>query len=97
TDHYIRPNYTADVGSLHGTVKGLSSDPASRATVLLQGAWDGSSPVMIAGTVNPLAGDLFLDIGAKGENIDLTKLSTYSQHYAGYKVDSGSLSLDVKY
>ena len=97
TDHYIRPNYTADVGGLHGTVKGLSSDPASRATVLLQGAWDGSSPVMIAGTVNPLRGDLFLDLGAKGENIDLTKLSTYSQHYAGYKVDSGSLSLDVKY
>jgi len=97
TDHYIRPNYTADVGQLHGTVKGLSSDPASRATVLLQGAWDGSSPVMIAGTVNPLRGDLFLDLGAKGENIDLTKLSTYSQHYAGYKVDSGSLSLDVKY
>ena len=97
TDHYIRPNYTADVGEVHGNVKGLSSDPASRATVLLEGRWDGSSPVMIAGTVNPLRGDLFLDIGAKGEDIDLTKLSTYSQRYAGYKVDSGSLSLDVKY
>jgi hypothetical protein len=97
TDHYIRPNYSADVGALHGSVKGLSSDPKSRATVVLEGRWDGSSPVMIAGTVNPLAGDLFLDIGAKGEGIDLTKLSTYSARYAGYRIAGGSLSLDVKY
>jgi hypothetical protein len=97
TDHYIRPNYSADVHAMHGSVKGLSSDPSSRATVVLEGQWDSSSPVMIAGTVNPLAGDLFLDIGAKGQDIDLTKLSAYSQRYAGYRIAGGALSLDVKY
>jgi hypothetical protein len=52
---------------------------------------------VIAGTANPLAGDLFLDIAAKGENIDLTKLSAYSARYAGYGITDGRLTLDVKY
>ena len=97
TDHYIRPNYSADVRELHGFVRGLSSDPKSRAVVELDGRWDNSSPVVIAGTVNALAGDLFLDVGAKGQDIELTKLSAYSQRYAGYGIRDGRLSLDVKY
>jgi Domain of Unknown Function (DUF748). len=97
TDHYIRPNYTADVGELNGSVSHLSSDPSARATVALAGKWNATSPVVIAGTVNPLAGDLFVDIAAKGENIDLTKLSAYSARYAGYGITDGRLTLDVKY
>ncbi|HET9469505.1 MAG TPA: DUF748 domain-containing protein, partial [Usitatibacter sp.] len=97
TDHYIKPNYTADVGELHGSVTRLSSDPASRAAVALEGRWDASSPVVIAGTINPLRGDLFLDIGAKGEDIELAKLTAYSQRYAGYGITDGRLTLDVKY
>jgi hypothetical protein len=56
TDHYIKPNYTADVGELNGTVTGLSSDPAARAVVDLKGSYDKSAPVVISGTVNPLSG-----------------------------------------
>jgi len=97
TDHYIRPNYTADVGELNGSVSHLSSEPSARATVALAGKWNATSPVVIAGTVNPLAGDLFVDIAAKGENIDLTKLSAYSARYAGYGITDGRLTLDVKY
>ncbi len=97
TDHFIKPNYTADVGELQGSVTRLSSDPASRAAVGLKGRWDGASPVVIAGTVNPLRGDLFLDIGASGQDIDLTKLTAYSGRYAGYGITEGRLTLDVKY
>ena len=97
TDHYIKPNYTADVKELQGSVTGLSSEPASRATVDLKGRWDSSSPVIIAGTVNPLGGELFADIGARGEKIELTKLSAYSARYAGYGIKDGRITLDVKY
>jgi len=97
TDHYIKPNYTADVGELEGTVTGLSSNPSSRAKVDLQGRYDKSSPVVIAGTVNPLSGDLFLDIAAKGTDIELPRLSAYSLRYAGYPITAGRLTLDVKY
>jgi len=97
TDHFIRPNYSADVGELQGSVTGLSSAPESRATVDLKGRYDSSSPVTIAGTVNPLRGDLFADIGARGENIELPKLTAYSMRYAGYGIKEGRLTLDVKY
>jgi len=97
TDLFIKPNYTADVKELQGAVTGLSSEPSSRATVDLKGSWDSSSPVIIAGTVNPLRGDLFADIGARGEKIELTKLSAYSARYAGYGIKEGSITLDVKY
>jgi len=97
TDHYIKPNYTADVGELNGAVTGLSSDPATRARVDLKGSYDKSGDVVIAGTVNPLSGDLFLDIAAKGSDIELPPLSAYSLRYAGYPITQGRLTLDVKY
>jgi uncharacterized protein involved in outer membrane biogenesis len=97
TDHFIKPNYSADVGGLGGTVTDLSSDPHSRAVVDLKGSYDKTSPVVIAGTVNPLSGDLFLDIAAKGKDIELPKLSAYSTRYAGYGITAGKLNLDVKY
>ncbi|HEX7605444.1 MAG TPA: DUF748 domain-containing protein, partial [Usitatibacter sp.] len=90
-------NYNADVGGLAGTVTTLSSDPASRGVVDLKGSWDQTSPVTIAGTVNPLSGDLFVDIAAKGKDIELPKLSAYSLRYAGYGITKGKLTLDVKY
>ena len=97
TDHFIRPNYSADVGELQGSVTGLSSEPSSRAAVDLKGRYDATSPVTIAGTVNPVAGDLFADIAAKGADIELPKLTAYSQRYAGYGIKEGRLTLDVKY
>jgi uncharacterized protein involved in outer membrane biogenesis len=97
TDHFIKPNYTADVGELNGTVTGLSSDPASRGVVDLKGRYDKSSAVVIAGRINPLSGSLFLDIAAKGSDIELPALSAYSMRYAGYPIKSGKLTLDVKY
>jgi hypothetical protein len=96
-DHFIRPNYAADVGGLSGTVTNLSSDPASRGVVDLKGSYDETSPVTIAGTVNPLSGDLFVDIAAQGKDIELPKLSAYSVRYAGYGITKGRLTLDVKY
>ena len=97
TDHYIKPNYTADIRELQGSVTHLSSDPASRAAVGFKGRWNAASPVVIVGTMNPLRGDLFLDIGAKAQDIELTRLTAYSQRYAGYGITDGRLSLDVKY
>jgi uncharacterized protein involved in outer membrane biogenesis len=97
SDHFIKPNYSADVGGLNGTVTNLSSDPASRGVVDLKGSYDATSPVVIAGTINPLSGILFLDIAAKGSDIELPKLTAYSQRYAGYGITQGKLTLDVKY
>ena len=97
TDNFIKPNYNANVGELRGSITDLSSDPATRGTVRLEGRFDKSSPVTIEGTANPLAGSLFLDVTAKGRDIELPRLSAYSMRYAGYGITEGKLALDVSY
>lgn len=97
SDHYVKPNYSANLAEVEGSVTGLSSDPASRAQVDLHGRYDRTAPVAIKGTVNPLRGDLLLDIQASCKDIDLPSFTTYSQKYAGYGITKGKLSLDVSY
>ena len=96
TDNYIRPNYTANMVGLGGTVTGLSSDPKSTANVNLRGRVN-SAPLTIAGKVNPLKGDLFLDLKAQVKGMELAPLSAYSGKYAGYGITKGQLSFDVAY
>ena len=97
SDHFIKPNYSADLGDVEGSVTGLSSDVESRARVDIHGRYDHTAPVTINGNVNPLRGDLFLDIKATGKDIDLPALTAYSEKYAGYGITQGKLLLDVRY
>ena len=97
SDRFIKPNYSADVGEVEGGITGLSSDAESRALVDIKGRYDRTAPVAVNGTINPLRGDLFLDIKATGKDIDLPALTAYSEKYAGYGITQGKLLLDVKY
>lgn len=96
TDNFIRPNYSANLMNFGGTVTGLSSDQASSANVELKGEVN-SAPLAIAGRVNPLRRDLFLDIKANVRGMDLASLSPYSNRYIGYGIEKGKLSFEVSY
>ena len=96
TDNYIKPNYTASLMDLGGTITGLSSDAKSTANVDLRGKVN-SAPLTIAGKTNPLKGDLFLDLKAEVKGMELAPLSPYSGKYAGYGIEKGQLTFDVAY
>ncbi|HEY8026298.1 MAG TPA: DUF748 domain-containing protein [Burkholderiaceae bacterium] len=96
TDNLITPHYTANLMDLGGKIGGLSSDPASRASVDLHGTVN-DAPLTIAGAVNPLKGDLSLDIQAKVTGMELAPLSPYSGRYVGYGIEEGKLSFEVAY
>ncbi|NMQ29425.1 DUF748 domain-containing protein [Candidatus Accumulibacter phosphatis] len=97
SDHFIKPNYSADLKKIGGTISGLSSADGSLATLDLRGSYDNIAPLTIAGQLNPLIADPFLDLKADVKGIELTALSPYSSKYAGYAIDKGKLSLFVKY
>lgn len=97
SDHYIRPNYSANLVDIGGRVTGLSSDPDVKADVDLRGSLGRGAPVEITGTVNPLAKSLFLDLRASVNDIDLSPMSPYSGRYAGYEIEKGKLALNLKY
>jgi uncharacterized protein involved in outer membrane biogenesis len=96
SDNFIKPNYSATLQDLVGSVTGLSSDPASTAQVDLKGQVNGA-PLLIAGKINPLKGDLSLDLKASVRGMELPPLSPYSGHYIGYGIDRGKLSFEVNY
>ena len=96
-DESIEPHCGFDVQELSGTVKGLSSQEQSTATLDLHGKVDAASPFSISGKVNPLAKDLQLDLGVAFTNTDLTAFSTYLEKYAGHPLNRGKLSMGLHY
>jgi outer membrane protein OmpA-like peptidoglycan-associated protein len=96
SDNYVKPHYTADLKALGGVISGLSSAAASTATVDLRGQVN-DAPLAIAGRINPLRGNLFLDIKASVSGMDMAPFSPYSGKYMGYDIEKGKLSFEVVY
>ncbi|MDR2452048.1 MAG: DUF748 domain-containing protein [Candidatus Accumulibacter sp.] len=97
TDHFVKPNYSANLREIGGSVTGLSSEPDTRASMELRGNYDKVAPLRVSARINPLSAKPYLDLSADVKGIELTALSTYAEKYAGYAIDKGKLSLSVKY
>lgn len=97
TDNFVKPNYSANMTGLGGSVSALASDSTEPATMHLAGEIDDEAPVEIRGRLNPLAPNLFLDIEGRTRSVDLPRMTPYSVKYAGYPILKGKLSMDVKY
>ena len=97
SDNFIKPNYSANLRQIGGSITGLSSEPGSQASVELRGSYDNVAPLNITAQINPLSAKPYLDLQADVKGIELTSLSAYSAKYAGYAIDKGKLSVFVKY
>jgi hypothetical protein len=96
-DLWIQPNFAVGIQSLSGTIGGLSSDARSRAKVELNGKVDRYAPAHIWGEVNTLAATAYTDIKMSFHGMELTTVTPYSGHFAGYKIEKGKLSVDLSY
>ena len=97
TDHSVQPTFSIAIYGLKGSVVGLSSDAASRATVSLDGSVDRYAPVSIKGKVNVLSAATFTDIAMSFSNIELPTLNPYSGKFAGYNIAQGKLTTEMQY
>lgn len=101
SDRFIQPNYTANLSDLTGKLSQFSSQPANGVVQLadleLRGRAEGTASLEITGKLNPLAKPLALDIAGKVRDLELSPLSPYAVKYAGYGIERGKLSLDVRY
>jgi uncharacterized protein involved in outer membrane biogenesis len=95
SDFFIRPNFSANLTSFGGSVTEMTS--AKAGDVELRGKIDNAAPVEVAGRVNLLSKDLFLDMKASARDIELAPLSAYAVKYAGYGIQRGKLSLALQY
>jgi uncharacterized protein involved in outer membrane biogenesis len=95
SDYFIKPNYSATLTDLSGTISTLAPDTAG--DLNLHGRIDHTAQLEIAGKVNPFAKDMSLDIKADVRDIELPALSTYSAKYVGYGIQQGKLTMKVAY
>jgi len=96
-DRFIRPNYSAQLSELNGTVGRLDSRTRDMATLQFSGRVAGTGLLEIGGAVNPTVIPPALDIKANAHDIELPGLTPYSSKYAGYPIERGKLSVDVAY
>ncbi len=96
-DFWITPNYAVSLQQLSGTISGLSSRKDSRAKVALTGKIDRYAPAQIAGELNLLSASLFTDLRVKFDGVELASVTPYSGRFAGYRIEKGKLSVDVRY
>lgn len=96
-DYSIDPSFATGILELRGTVTGLSSDPASRAKVKLDGKVDKYAPVDISGEANLLSATKYTDLAMNFRNMELTTFNPYSGKFAGYNIGKGKLSTELKY
>ena len=97
TDNFIKPNYSANLTGMSGSIGAIASDNPQPASIELQGKIDSDAPVLISGTLNPLFQPMFLDIKASANGLELTRLTPYAAKYAGYAIEKGKLSMQVAY
>ncbi|HEX6137748.1 MAG TPA: DUF748 domain-containing protein [Casimicrobiaceae bacterium] len=95
SDFFVKPNYTAHLTDVSGSVSALSASQSG--TVEVAGRVEGAAPVDIRGTLNPFAQQLQLDLTGKATDVDLPPLTPYSVKYAGYGIQKGKLSFEVHY
>lgn len=97
SDLSIDPQFSAGIMDLKGSIVGLSNDAARSAKIDLRGKVDEFAPVLIQGTMNPLAFDRHTDVALSFRNMDLIRFNPYSGRFAGYNITKGKLTTELKY
>jgi len=89
--------FAAKIEDLNGSITGISPESASRANIKLEGRVDEYGSVQIDGGLSPNSPKQYTDIRTQFRNIEMTPLSAYTATFAGRKIASGKLSLDLEY
>jgi Domain of Unknown Function (DUF748) len=97
SDLFIKPNYRANLTEIRGKVGAFGTRATTPAYVVIDGQINDSAPIHIGGTINPLAPLAAVDLKAKADGIELTRLTAYSVKYTGYPITKGSLTVNVHY
>jgi len=97
SDRHLATPFDTTFFNLGGRVSGLTSQSNRFAEVDLRGNLENHSPLAITGAINPLRGNLYLDLKIAFSDIELSPFTPYSGTYLGYIIDKGKLNLDLNY
>ncbi|VBB45528.1 conserved hypothetical protein [uncultured Desulfatiglans sp.] len=96
-DLSLKPRFSALIHELDGLVTGISSARESEAAIELSGRVDEYGTVKIGGTIMPASPKTSTHVTLDFKNVSMSNLTPYSATFAGYRIQSGKLSLDLEY
>ncbi len=96
-DLSLTPQFGTRMHDLGGVITGLSTDPATTAQVELDGKVDDYGSARVRGSIQPFRATDFTDLTLTFRNLEMTNLTPYSGKFAGRRIDSGKLSVDLEY
>lgn len=85
------------IHGLRGSVGPLSSRPGTPGQIELEGEVDDFGMARALGQVDLFDPTGFMDIHVLFRNVEMTRLTPYTATFAGRKIASGKLSLDLEY
>lgn len=89
--------FGALVHDFNGTITDISTAASGRTHLAFTGRVDAFGSVAVDGALNPMQQKQFSDIEVTFRNVAMTSLSPYSATFAGRKIQSGKLDLDLQY
>jgi hypothetical protein len=96
-DRSVTPEVGAKLEKIGGRISGLSAAANTVADVDLRGVVDTYAPLVITGKINPLREELFVDLKARVQGVELTPATPYAGKYLGYTLAKGKLSMNATY
>jgi len=96
-DLSLKPQFGTHINTLSGVINGLSTNPATTAQVELDGKVDEYGSARIRGSLQPFKATEFTDLKLEFRNLEMNRLTPYSGKFAGRKIESGKLSVDLEY
>lgn len=96
-DLSLTPQFGTHIHTLSGVVNGMSTKPDTTAQVELDGKVDDYGSARIRGSLQPFQATDFTDLKLTFRNLEMNRLTPYSGKFAGRRIDSGKLSVDLEY
>lgn len=97
SDESLTPGFAARIEELTGTINGISTDRDTRSQIALEGRVEEHGYARVSGGLNVFEPSERTNLRVQFRNVDVTKVSPYTMKFAGYRVASGRMSLDLNY
>lgn len=89
--------FGARVHELKGAINGIGNQTRAPAELELDGRVDEFGLARVVGQIDLFDPTGFMDLKTVFRNVEMNRLTPYTATFAGYKIESGKLSLDLEY
>ena len=97
SDLSLTPLFKTRMRELQGVVTGISTAADTRARMELDARVDEFGSAQIRGSMNLFKPKVFTNVDLDFRNLEMTDLTPYAAKFAGYRIASGKLSMDLHY